>query len=454
MAPEPEASRRNAIRSWIPFVGSLSVYLVPLVGPHAFWLVGEGLFQEWTRGDREPWWLAADAALALSAQIAVGLMLAWSLRGSRLRLLTWIPAVPLLVVGLNVAYLLAIPTYFLIEPDTAPELARWDEHCFVPDVSLMPVRTTVNQPATGAREWWTQRPDARYALLRLPGCDAIDSGLPVPTLLPSGRVDFLLGFQFAAPGGAATLDRMVPGTSEQTWWLLTGPAAQLTPIEPPELVEGAPLLSDQADALAWVQRVAGSKPPVLERVAIRALQPSAGFDRIDIELTPFGPASYTLLGADTVVREVVLWRNDQPLVVGFDGQRRETSFTHGDIRPQPSTYLRHPDGWVAWDAYRDTDPDQVSWSLAAGTGTRRTNRGRHITSAAVDPAGRLIAMSESTSLNIGSAPDVVYVFRTSDGAEVFRVYLPRYARSPVVFFEGGLFGYSDLAGTHILKIPQ
>jgi hypothetical protein len=79
---------------------------------------------------------------------------------------------------------------------------------------------------------------------------------------------------------------------------------------------------------------------------------------------------------------------------------------------------------------------------------------RSITSAAVDPSGKLIAMSESTTLNIGRARDVVTVIRTSDGVEIFRVYLPRYARSQVVFFEGNLFGYSDLAGTHVLRIPQ
>ena len=48
--------------------------------------------------------------------------------------------------------------------------------------------------------------------------------------------------------------------------------------------------------------------------------------------------------------------------------------------------------------------------------------------------------------------DVVYIIRTSDGSDVFRRYLPRYARSQVVFFEGGLFAYSDLEGTHVLKV--
>jgi hypothetical protein len=219
-------------------------------------------------------------------------------------------------------------------------------------------------------------------------------------------------------------------------------------------VEGAPILSDTADAVAWVQRVAGSGPPVLTRVIVRALHPSASFDSVQIDLAPFEPSSYTLLGVDTVARETILWRNDRPLVVGFDGQRRDLAFTPGSIRAQASTYLRHRDGWVAWDAYRDEGPYQLSWSLAAGSGTRRTNRGRSITSAAVDPSGALIAISESTTLNIGTARDVVYVIRTNDGTEVYRVYLPRYARSPVVFFEGGFLGYSDIAGTHVLKIPQ
>ena len=80
------------------------------------------------------------------------------------------------------------------------------------------------------------------------------------------------------------------------------------------------------------------------------------------------------------------------------------------------------------------------------------NAGRSITSAAVDPTGAFIAISETTALSIGSASDVVSVVRTDTGAEVFRKYLPRYARSSVVFFEGGLFGYADLEGTHVLKM--
>ena len=518
----------RGVTPWsIALVGSLAVYLIPLIGPHAIWLLGESLLQELTRvGEREPLWLVADLALALAAQAAVGLTLVWSFRGSRLRLLTWIAAVPILVAAVNTVYLIAIPSYFLIEPDTAPEVTGWEEHCLVPNVSLMPVRTSVNQPASGVGEWWVQRPDARYALLRLPDCAVVDADLPLPSVQPGGQVDFMLGFQFSALGGAATIEWLVPRTSERSWWLLSGPAAQLIPIDQPDLVEAAPILSDAADALAWVQRVAGSPRPVLERVMIRPLQASPGFDSLDIELAPFGPASYTLLGVDTEDDEAILWRNGEPLVVGFDGQRRPTSLPSDAVRPQASTYLRL-DGWVpastastsSWrlsvppptrcsestpktmkrfsgetanrSSSDSTAKDDQPRSRATPFGPKRqptcvsamdgspgtpietraltSCRGPSLkararagrTRAEASRPQRWIRRDDSSpsaraafTLNIGSARDAVYVFRTSDSTEVFRTYLPRYARSQVVFFAGGLFGYSDLIGTRILVIPQ
>jgi hypothetical protein len=443
---------RISTRLWIPVIGSFAVYLVPLVGPHAVWLVGESLVQGLSDADRSnPWWVAANVAFAFTAQIACGLLLAWSIRGSRLRLLTWVPMIPAFVAGMNIAYLVEIPAYFLIEADTAPERSDWEEHCFVADAALMSIRTSVTQPVAGAREWWMSRRDARYALLRLPGCALVDADLPVPAIQPGGRVDFSLGFQFAAPGGAATLERTVPATSDRSWWLLRAPSAALLPIEPLELAQGSPILSDAADALAWVERV-GDTPPLGARVVVRGLEPSAALARIEIELEPLGRASYTLLGVDTVAREVMLWKNDEPILVGFDGERRDLKFSKGVVKSQPSTYLRTRDGWVAWDAYRDEGPYQLAWSLTVGSGMHRTNNGRSITSAAVDPPGSFIAISETTTLSIGDARDVVYVIRTSDGSDVFRRYLPRYARSQVVFCEGGLFAYSDLEGTHVLKV--
>ena len=173
-----------------------------------------------------------------------------------------------------------------------------------------------------------------------------------------------------------------------------------------------------------------------------------------MDLAPLGPASYVLMDVDTQTREILVWRDDRPLVVGFDGRSRPVPFEPAEIRAQSSTYLRLGQGWVAWDAYREDGPYQIGWSLSGGSGRHRTNTGRSVTSAAVDPTGRLIAISETTTLSIGHARDVVYVLRTDTGADVFRTYLPRYTRSQVVFFEGGLFGYSNLEGTRILKVAE
>jgi hypothetical protein len=447
--------RARVIRWWIPVLGSFGVYLVPLVGPHAVWTVGTSLaVQVGEEATREPGWLVANLALALGAQGVVWLLLGWSLGGSRLRLLAWVPTLPVLVVGMNLAYLSAIPSFFLIEPDTALEITDWEEDCFVPDVSLLSVRTPATRSVAGVREWWVQRPDARYGLLRVADCVVLDAGLPVPRLQPDGRVDFMLELLFSVPGGAASLERLVPFTAERTWWVLASPSTPLVPIVPPDSMEAAPILSDAADAVAWVQRVADSGPPVLQRVVVRPFGASSSVEPLDIALAPFGPASYTLLGVDTAAREVALWRNDEPFLVGFDGTKRDTSFAPGALRPQASTYLRHRDGWVAWDAYREEGTYRLAWSLPAGSGTRHANKGRNITAAAVDPSARFIAISESTALSIGSARDVVYVIRTNDGADAFRTYLPRYARSHVVFFEGGRFAYSDLDGTHVLRVAR
>lgn len=445
---------KRSPRPWMPFVGSFAVYLTPLVGPHAVRFLGEHLAASATRAERlQVGWLAAEAGLALAAQAVAGLVLAWSVRGSRLRLTVWFAALPLLTAGLNLAYLVALPSAFLIEADTSPQITTWEAHCFVPDVSLLSIRRPAIQPVEGVRAWWLQRPDGSFALLRMPGCEVVESGLPEPKIQPGGRVDFMIGLPFATADGVAVVEKTIPTTAERNWFLLSAPGAALLPLETPESAEGTPHLSVDGDAVGWLQRVAGSPRPILKRVIVRALHPTPEFEGRIVDLEPFGPASYTLLSVNVRERELLLWRNDRPIGVDFNGEGRPAPFDQSLSAVQATTYLRHHAGWVAWDAYREDEPYRVSWSLGGHAGARAANRGRHITSVAVDPSGLLIAMSETTSLNIGSAPDVVSVFRAADGVDVFRLHLPRYARSEVVFFSGDLFGYSDLRGTHILTVP-
>ena len=101
----------------------------------------------------------------------------------------------------------------------------------------------------------------------------------------------------------------------------------MIPIERLELAQGSPILSTEA------MRSPGSnagRRPYPERVAVRELEASDGLTPHLIDLERFGRASYTLLGVDTVAREVMLWRNDEPVRVGFDGDRRPLVHTRRD----------------------------------------------------------------------------------------------------------------------------
>ena len=444
---------RTRWRGWVALLGSFGVYFIPLIGPHAAWFLGESLVAS-VRGDRTVAWMAADIAVALLSQIAVGLALYWSLRGSWARKIIWLGIIPL-TMTLNVAYLSAIPAFFLIEADTASEMNTWAEHCLVRAVELRPVRSSAVQAARGARTRWAARPpDGRDTLLRVPECVTTDAVLPTAGKSPEGYLDFFISLQSASPDGVAIVEQTDRRSTQRTWWTLTNPGAPLQRLaESSAMFQTPPIISRRGDAVAYVTTVPGSGPPVLSQVLVRKATPGSPAVEVDIDLSPFGPASYVLLDVDADAQEVLLWRDDRPLIVSFDGQSRSVSFEPGDIRAQSSTYVRVGDGWVAWDAYKEDGPYQIGWSLAHGSGRHRTNAGRSVTSAAVDPTGSYIAVSETTTLSIGNARDVVYVLRTEDGAVVFRRYLPRYSRSEVVFFEGGFFAYSDLEGTHISKIP-
>jgi hypothetical protein len=77
VAEQGSTSRRLAKA----LVGSLLVYALPLVGPQAVWLVGEYVFADVSRmsGHKPFAWIALDFAVALAAQGALALLLAWVL---------------------------------------------------------------------------------------------------------------------------------------------------------------------------------------------------------------------------------------------------------------------------------------------------------------------------------------------------------------------------------------
>ena len=106
------------------------------------------------------------------------------------------------------------------------------------------------------------------------------------------------------------------------------------------------------------------------------------------------------------------------------------------------------------DAYRDEEPYRVAWSLPAGKRLHRVLKGRSINSVAVTPSADLIAISVASRLNIGRIEDAVYVLRASDGAEVFRQYLPLYTRTQVLFPTNETLLYSTGEKTLLVRIVR
>src|SRR5207249_6642952 len=166
--------------------------------------------------------------------------------------------------------------------------------------------------------------------------------------------------------------------------------------------------------------IAGSGPPVLDTLHIAPVQPGAR--EVVIDLSPFGPATYEVVGVDRQNGEILLWEGfpGRLRAIGRDGQERVAPTIPPGVKPQSQTIVLTPHGSLAWDAYRDDDNYVVAWSMDTGSGTRRIPRGSSIVAAAADPSGRYVAVSTSTTVNIGHVADSVFVLSVRDGREVFR----------------------------------
>jgi len=415
---------------------SFCVYLIPLIGPHAAWILGEMLFRG--GAERSPGWAATNLAAAVGLQLTAALLCYWFFAKPG-----WSRVIPLLA-GLPLAFLLAqsifmvkIPTAYLEEPDLAGENISWPGICSVPEVEQTHLHTD-------SEIWvrYSQHPN-QYAILTMPDCRLSRVTLPEPHLSPGGKVDFMIDVTSVAPHGRAVVQRWETGSGRPSWWIVPGPESPLEPLPGSYPASGAPILSTDAAWTAWVEQ---------NHLFLRSLQ-SGGKERV-IDLSGLGLASFVLRRVDLSSEEIRLWRNDRLVIAGFDGKLKREYAPTSALRPQYNTFLESGDHWLAWDAYRDSDAYLVQWSLPGGSGRHRVPLGRTIHDAAFDHAGKWVALSVGTSLNIGNAKDAVYVLDAAGGREVFRRYLPRYDRSPAAFLQGGYFAYSDLSGVHVLRVAQ
>jgi hypothetical protein len=434
---------------------SFSVYLLPLVGPHSLTLLGPGLLKELTRDtNRNPAWIAADLGLALLLQAAAMAVLYRLFRKPNLIAgIVAVLAIPVFIGFAEVSYLVAIPSMFLIERDTMNESGNWPVACSAANATLISVPMSQMRSRQDTPSFPVQSSDGRYHMMRFSDCSLQPLSLPQPTLQPGGqRVDFTVGITYFVSDAGVLFYKLPVGTTKMEWAVLKSAGAPI-PLDIPSPI---PVLSSDAESIGWVELSEGSGPRP-SHAFVRRIDSQRPF--ADIDLSAYGLSNqYTLIGLDARDRQALLAKNEYSnyvfLTVDFAG--RELSSTNPDgIRLQPQTFLKLPDGWIGWDAYQEREAYRVRWSLAAaGQGSHRVTLGRGITAVATNPSGSLIAVSVTTHLNIGNAPDAVYILRTSDASEVFRKYLPRYSRSNVVFPSDDRFAYSADGTTIVLHVPQ
>jgi hypothetical protein len=439
----------------LALVGSFAIYFIPIVGPHAAFFVFETIKQQF-RGSPTPLWATANLGVAFALQVVAFALLYWLWRRRGVLPILAVVAYGVTAIVLaQYAYMIWVPSYFLIEADTAPETGAWVETCAVADASMMTWRAPRRIPSGGWQEVWLSDSENRQAILTMPDCRRTFAPLPQPTLQPSGHADFSIGISQVVPGGLALVQRTEIPSGRASWFLLNTPTSTLLPLAAPaseKLV--TPYLSDDGLATAWVLPVSGTGPPLWEELHIRPLRNDEP-ERV-LELSRlFGVASYEPIGVDTKTGDVVLWVEvpAKLLMANLDGRFRTSPLPPG-VKPLSNTVMLSDHGVIAWDAYKEDDNYQIAWATDAGTGLRRVPRGSSITAAAMDAAGRYVAFSTTTTLSIGSVRDTVVVLQTSDGREVFRRFVPRYSRTNVVFIGQGYFAYSDGGTTHVVRVPH
>ena len=408
---------------------SFGVYLLPLIGPHGALPIGVAVWAEFfeLRGDREALWLAVDAALVAAIQLAALGLFYWMLRGRRAwRWLALLPAVPGFIMALNLSYQIAVPRYFLVAPDAAPEQGHWGVACSVPGVWLHPVSAGPGLAFERAREVLISRWDApRNARLTMPGC-AVTPVAGVPEGV-GGEIGY------AVPGGFVLHRAQDPASGEVRHWYVA-PGAEAVELAAPPEADYQPILSADGGTVAWFHKLRGENRAVLE-YRVRLETPATGATRT-VTLDLAKRTSYRLLAFDARSGVLTVAKNyDEMMAVDLAGKTRWGPDGFAGFGGVENNARRVGDGWVAWDSLRENAPYRLAWSLAGGAGSHQVPKGRGISAVAVDPDGKLIAVSVSTSARVtwGDVDDAVYVMRAVDGAEIYRRYLPPYSRTQLAF---------------------
>lgn len=421
------SSRRAVLKA---LIASFSVYLLPVFTVHIVYFWGWALWAEFLAGEsgREPLWLAADAALALGLQAGAFLLFLWIFSGRAWRWLALVAAVPAFETALTWAYLVTIPGMFLIEAETAREVGDWPIACRIEDATLIQVRSPATPDLAAAQEAWvgsTVTPGT-WRLMTGTECQVTEPAFARPT--ERGSLTAVAAGGAALFASFASYDDNPPVT--RTWHLdpVSGTATELAPPDPAKY--WAPALSRDGKAVGWIE--SERKGQTWER-RLRTREVASGRERV-VVLSGLGLGQPEILSFDGFEGEVMVALYPAT-VLAFDGTgaRIWGPIDTDPIKHVGQFFLRIDDGWVAWEIYRDEGRLNVIWNLAQGSGRHEVPLGSGITDLVASPDGALIAISTTTSLNIGDVRDSVFVLRTRDGAEVYRRYHRKYTRTRMAF---------------------
>ncbi len=437
----------------IAFGASFAVYLVPLFGPHASWLLGQYLYQWQMSGapHRDVSWIAMDLGAAMALQVLAGTLCYWVLvRPGWVRILAVAACAPLFVAAANWIFLSALPSRFLTERSTTSDQGDWKTVCSVPDMEVAEVRSPPDTSLAKSGQAWL-RANIEYVVLTMPGCNTRLIGKPDGAT----QVDV----SFVTPAGAYLMRNWDNKTRQEHWWVGNGSLRPLSRLPEGPIMFGTPILSNDGHWVAWMEVIPGSK---LRRAVVQSLDDERAHS---VDIPNQRILQWALLGADMERNELTFYTFDYTTqrssltTLGFGPEQQGDSIVVQGVDAQFTTLLRVGSGWVAWDAARDLgERYRIAWSLANGHGVHEALRGRSITAVKVDPDGAYVAISESNAIRDNIVKDAVYVLRASDGKEVWHRNLPRFTRSSLAFLGEKLFAYTDSDGAHptvrVLQIPD
>ncbi|NNE83517.1 MAG: hypothetical protein HKN28_06060 [Alphaproteobacteria bacterium] len=409
-----QLSRRSALLS--AFALSFAVYLTPLFNVHAGWVPLAVFFA----GFIEPSIISlAMASAAVLLQILAFGLVYWSLRRPGwVKGLVMVAVVPVFIAIANWSFLYGIPHAVLVEADTKPERGELNKVCSVAGATIAQVHSGTDLSLVRAGEvWLILDPGRKRARLTMPDCQV---------------------HSVAAPKVGSTMDRVAAGgyllyrgDNGSLAYAATSLKKPVTLSAPAQPSYWNPVLSDDGAALVWLDRKpmhSGLRPHRLRIRHLRdgreetiALKHSA---RDQLEL--IGAVSHG--GPFTVAQ----YRNK---IFSYDihGQKIRGPIEPSEIYNARWGFRWVKGGWVAWDGYREDGRHRIVWALPTGRGTIVIPRGRGIEALSLAADGSFIAASVSTNLNIGSTNSAVFLVRTDNNEEVYRRYLPMYARTRLAF---------------------